>query len=243
MGTYLARGYTLLVWSMEEEWPDLVKALGEQELSILDSIRGNDAIFRKALEDLGERSLFARALRDFDRAESLCPHSDDVFSARAYALQNFPGQERKALEYYQRAAELNPHNASAFVEHAEFLISNPHLMIDPKDLPANDEGLDGAALGELIATTFPAVSKQLEENLTKALKIEESAHAYFLRGSLRGSALQEYRGAIDDLTAAIRLEPLDPSYYEARASVHEAFGHDEKAQGDRSRIDDLETLD
>lgn len=243
MGTFLARGYTNLLWSMEEEWAQLIEELQKEELGLIDSIRGNDRAFQDALGRLGNRSRMARALRDFDRAEALCPHSHDVFSAKAYALQNFPGQERRALDCYTRAVELNPHDASSLIERSEFLISNPQLMIDPDQLPEDGGELDGAMLGELIAEQFPAVSRELDRALSKALKIDPDAKGFFLRGSLRGSALEDYRGAIEDLSAAIDLEPLDPSYYEARASIHEAFGHDEEAQRDRERINDLENLD
>lgn len=246
MGSYLARGYTYLAWSMEEEWPVLIQALQEQNLGIVDSIRGNDEAFKRAMEKLGRRSRFARALSDFDEAAELCPHSDDVHSARAYALQNFPGQERRALESFTQAVKLNPRNANALIERAEYLITNPHLMVDPKELDGKGRGkrkIDAAELGEMIANRFPAASKELEGDLSKALEIRKNALAFFLRGSLRGSALRDYEGAIQDLSEAIELEPLDPDYYEARAAVHEAFGHDDRADRDRERISDLQNLD
>lgn len=243
MSAYLARGYAYLLWSMETEWASLMHALEEEDLTLLDSIRGNDEAFARALKTLGPKCRFARALRDFEQAQELCPHSDDVFSARAYALQNFPGQERQALNCYTRAAELNPHDAGARVERADFFISNPYLMIDPEDMPEDAADIDGATLAEMIAKRFPEVSRELETDLGKALKIQPQALAYFLRGTLRGSALEDYKGAISDLTAAIQLEPLEAKYYEARASVHEAFGYDQEAEQDRDRVTDLQELD
>ncbi len=243
VGTFLARGYANLIWSMEKEWETILAALQEQDLDIGDSIRGNDAAFKKALGALDpEKSRYLRAIHDFERAEALCPHSDDVCSAKAYALQNFPGQERAALHYYNRAVELNPHDASSLIERAEFLINQPQLMINPKDVPADAE-VDAALMGELIAKQFGPVSKTLEADLTRALAIEESDQAYFLRGSLRGSALRDYQGAIADLSKAITLNPLEMTYYEARASVHEVFGHDELAQKDRDRVSNFSELD
>ncbi|MFT5406706.1 MAG: tetratricopeptide (TPR) repeat protein [Verrucomicrobiales bacterium] len=245
VGTYLARGYTYLVWSMEEEWPVLLGLLQNDGLTVLDSIRGNSKAFEKALKGLGENSRLTLALNDFDQAEKLCPNNDDVFSARAYALQSFPGQERRALESYTQAARLNPHDASVLVDRAEFLMANPQLMIDPASVAnrGDQEDLDGAALGEMIARRFPIVSEELEADLGKALALEKDARTYFLRGSLRGSALENYPGAISDLSAALEEAPLNSSYLEARAAVHEAFGHEEEAEKDRAKISDLEEMD
>ena len=245
VGTFLARGYTYLTWSMDDEWDEILRTMQRSGASVLDTIRGNDKLFRRALRKQGKNCRLAKALQDFERAEAICPHSSDVFSARAYALQNFPGQERNALQAYNRVVELSPKDADALVQRAEFLMANPQLMIDPKAVDDLDDkaDLDAAGLGELIGERFPIVSKELEGDLTKALELAPSAKAYYLRGSMRGSALRNYKGAIADLTEAIALEPLQPNYYEARASVHEGFGHDEEAEADRARISDLEDLD
>ena len=245
VGTFLARGYTYLTWSMEEEWAEIARSMQQAGVTVLDTIRGNDGLFQEALKEQGKDCRLAKALRDFDRAEEICPHSSDVFSARAYALQNFPGQERNALRCYNRVVELSPHDTEALVQRVEFLMANPQLMIDPKAVAelGEEADLDAAGLGELVAERFPIVSKQLEADLTKSLESSPTANVYFLRGSMRGSALRDYEGAIADLTEAIALEPLQPSYYEARASVHEGFGHDEEADADHARISDLEDLD
>ncbi len=245
VGTFLARGYTYLTWSMDEEWDEILRAMQESGVSVLDTIRGNDKLFRTAIEKLGKNCRLAKALSDFERAEAICPHSSDVFSARAYALQNFPGQERNALKSYNRVVELSPNDGDALVQRAEFLMANPQLMINPQAVADLDDNadLDAAGLGELIAKRFPIVSKELEADLTRALDLAPTAKVYYLRGSMRGSALRDYKGAIADLTEAITLEPLQPDYYEARASIHEAFGHDEEAATDRVRISELEDLD
>ena len=244
VGTFLARGYNYLAWSIEAEWPLLFELLDAENLSVVDRIRGNDSAFEKAMKRLGRDSRFARALRDFDKAEELCPHNDDVFSAQAYALQSFPGQERRALNCYNRAVELNPYDAKLLVERAEFLMANPLLVIDPADAALRaGKDPDSGVLQKLLAKRFPLASRKLEADLGKALALEKDSRTYFLRGSLRGSALNNYQGAIEDLSAAIALKPLDGSYYEARASVHEAFGHYEKAEQDWAQATDLEDLD
>ena len=244
-GSLIARGYLFLVQSMDEEIIDIYRALKDEDLSVIDAIHGNDDAFDRALNKIGKRGLLSRALSDFKEARRLCPHNDDVFRAMAFALQNFPGQERRALEHYNRAAELNAFNASNFINRVEFLIAHPELAIPPKAVPrVPGREVEPNQLAELIAEYLPEMTKQLIADCSKAIDIDaKSDQAFFLRGSLRASGLGKYADAIEDLNKALELKPLNANYYEARAEIHETFGRDEEAQADFERASDLNGID
>mgnify|MGYP002630134220 CR=1 FL=1 len=243
-GSLIARGYLFLIRAMDEEIVDIFGALKDQNLSLADIVNGNDRAFERALRKLGKNGLLSRALRDFKEAERLCPHNDDVFKAQAFAVQNFPGQERRALNFYTRAAELNKFSADNYIDRVEFLLEHPELAISPKDLPeAAEEGLDPAILAELIAKSLPELTKELVEDCDKALAIEpDSDTAYYLRGSLFATQ-GKYKDAIANLDKALEFAPLKAEYYEARADVHQTFGRDEEAQADLERATELNEID
>ncbi len=245
-GARLARGYLYLIWSMEDEAVKIMRALQKQDLSVIDSIRGNDDAFSKALRDAGKESLMANALEDFEVAEELCQHNDDVFRARAFALQHFPGQERRTLENFTRAAELNPKSTDNLMNRVDFLMKNPQLAISPDDLRGidDDDDLNAVALAEAIAKRMPGTTKAIIADCSRVIEIEpDHDHALHLRGSLVASTLRKYDDAIKDLNRAIELRPLKAQYYETRADVHEAFGRDEESDRDRERAADLSEID
>lgn len=244
VGSLIARGYLFLIRAMDEEIIDIFGALKDEDLSLADIVVGNDKAFQRALRKIGNNGLLSRALRDFKEAQRLCPHNDDVFKAQAFAVQNFPGQERRALNFYTRAAELNKFSADNHIDRVEFLLEHPELGIAPEDLPAAaDKGIDPALLADLISKSLPDLTAELVGDCDKALGIEsDNDTAHYLRGTLLATQ-GKYKEAISSLNKALELAPLNSKYYEARADVHESFGRDEESQADLERATDLNDID
>ena len=244
VGSLIARGYLFLIRAMDEEIIDIFGALKAEDLSLADIVVGNNEAFERALRKIGKNGLLSSALRDFKEAQRLCPHNDDVFKAQAFAVQNFPGQERRALNFYTRAAELNKFSADNHIHRVEFLLEHPELGIAPEDLPAAaNDGIDPAMLADLISKSLPDLTAELVEDCDKALGIEaDNDTAHYLRGTLLATQ-GSYKEAIDSLNKALELAPLNSRYYEARADVHESFGRDEESQADLERATDLNDID
>ena len=121
------------------------------------------------------------------------------------------GSRQKALEDYDKAIELAPDYANAYLE----------------------RGILYHNLGE-----FPKALRDYDKKIELNPKCEKCEIAYFNRGLLYGE-FKEFEKAIKDFTRAIQLDTKYKNAYLNRAYAYEALGQKALAEADRKAAAEL----
>jgi len=181
--------------------------------------RDDDANYTAA-RDLYMQSLGAPDReRERLRAEiiRLSPDSEYGLFAKGW----FSGRERRfktALDYYTRAIELNSSEHVFHYNRSLIMMKHYELTSDPASLEEAEMGLNRCLeLDPSYANAYftRAEIKNIRRDYCGAIEDyslvirynNKDSHAYYNRGLLKLTAESDYRGALADAQAAVRLDP------------------------------------
>ncbi len=168
------------------------------------------------------------------------PANAKAWYFRGITQQNL-GQADGALSDLDRALALDAADPDTRLGHAEALIANAYYPEARQELDAllRAHGNGPIAVHALFSL---GVACAMADDDAAALKAYDrlialspgDARALCDRGIIR-SRMGDQQGAIEDLTAAIQLDPRQVNAYAARAYAHAAAGHRSDACGDALR--------
>lgn len=169
------------------------------------------------------------------------PNSKDVYKSRA-ALYTAMGQKEKALKDYDTLAKLDPESPLGPFRRAQVLESlkrNDEARVAYEKVVALDQPdakvpLKAIALKRLAAlNSARGKHKEAIENLTEAIKFDDTDDEPFRLRGLEYCTLKDYKKAADDLSRAIEERSNSVDNFSARADVYAKMGKPELAAKDR----------
>ena len=163
---------------------------------------------------------YAGAEADASKALELNPFLSDAWEVRGVARQNL-GRTRGAVDDYDHAIELLPRNrhlifnkALALQDIEEYERADTAFNELLRYYPNFDNGYIGRARLRLVRADTVGATADIE----KALSINKNAlNAYIMRADIAINSAKDYKGALDDMNTAIRLQPKFAGLYINRA--------------------------
>lgn len=163
---------------------------------------------------------YAGAEADASKALELNPFLSDAWEVRGVARQNL-GRTREAVDDYDHAIELLPRNrhlifnkALALQDIEEYERADTAFNELLRYYPNFDNGYIGRARLRLVRADTVGATADIE----KALSINKNAlNAYIMRADIAINSAKDYKGALDDMNTAIRLQPKFAGLYINRA--------------------------
>ncbi len=163
---------------------------------------------------------YAGAEADASKALELNPFLTDAWEVRGVARQNL-GRTREAVDDYDRAIELLPRNrhlifnkALALQDIEEYERADTAFNELLRYYPNFDNGYLGRARLRLVTADTVGATADIE----KALSINKNAlNAYIMRADIAINSAKDYKGALEDMNTAIRLQPKFAGLYINRA--------------------------
>lgn len=163
---------------------------------------------------------YAGAEADASKALELNPFLSDAWEVRGVARQNL-GRTREAVDDYDHAIELLPRNrhlifnkALALQDIEEYERADTAFNELLRYYPNFDNGYLGRARLRLVTADTVGATADIE----KALSINKNAlNAYIMRADIAINSAKDYKGALDDMNTAIRLQPKFAGLYINRA--------------------------
>lgn len=163
---------------------------------------------------------YAGAEADASKALELNPFLSDAWEVRGVARQNL-GRTREAVDDYDHAIGLLPRNrhlifnkALALQDIEEYERADTAFNELLRYYPNFDNGYIGRARLRLVRTDTVGATADIE----KALSINKNAlNAYIMRADIAINSAKDYKGALDDMNTAIRLQPKFAGLYINRA--------------------------
>lgn len=163
---------------------------------------------------------YAGAEADASKALELNPFLSDAWEVRGVARQNL-GRTREAVGDYDHAIELLPRNrhlifnkALALQDIEEYERADTAFNELLRYYPNFDNGYIGRARLRLVRADTVGATADIE----KALAINKNAlNAYIMRADIAINSAKDYKGALDDMNTAIRLQPKFAGLYINRA--------------------------
>lgn len=163
---------------------------------------------------------YAGAEADASKALELNPFLSDAWEVRGVARQNL-GRTLEAVDDYDHAIELLPRNrhlifnkALALQDIEEYERADTAFNELLRYYPNFDNGYIGRARLRLVRADTVGATADIE----KALSINKNAlNAYIMRADIAINSAKDYKGALDDMNTAIRLQPKFAGLYINRA--------------------------
>ncbi len=190
------------------------------------------------------RSKFNDAIRDFDDALTINPEEPLLYLARGKTYARMPGSQQKALEDFDRTIKIDSTNAAAYLGRGNIYherhdyaraIQDYEKVLGLQPRPA-DLGSAYVNLANISASKgefAQALDDYAKAIQTKAFPVNTFAH--FRRAELfeeRG----DYRSAINDYDAILKITPMSPDIYRRRARAYRGIGDYESALSDYTAL-------
>jgi tetratricopeptide (TPR) repeat protein len=216
-------------------------------IPVLDDIIATDPECTVAWKERGYAKLFTRdypgAIADFTEVTRQWPSKPDGFTCRAQVHAK-AGDLRLAIDDYSNAIGVKPRHPTAFLHRGRLKVEIGDLRGAIEDFTSAIEFSDSGPLSGLLnrGRTYHAMGEidLALIDLTEAIRHERFSpiHASLARGRVRLS-MQDWKGAIDDFSAAINCFPRLSNAYGLRAEARTHLGDADGARDDLAEYERL----